>query len=1053
MRKILIFPAILFLGALFFLKADPIFAISCPSVSYNGAYTATQSCTFAGNVDGVESGNLTINNGVTLTINAGQTVVWNPGSSVIINGAIAINKPGGQLRKSYLWMADKDGDGYASSTLSSQYVSLTAPAVNGITLVRRSTMIATTSLDYDDRSAVIYPGTLCASNATYLLDTYSDSTKIASSSSLIVSSGQIKSTSSGGGPAGYAYKKQITVSGAAAGTTTNYQMNLRVNKGSGTDSCGVLPYPKLLLHMKGTDATTTFTDSGLTPKTGTAAGTAQIDTAQSVFGGASGLFDGSTATYVSFADSDDWNFGSGDFTIDFRVRWNGAPGSTGIMGQSNGGGNNLKWGVYWNGTVANQLAFHISNPATSQYNVSWAWTPSADTWYHLAIVRSGNSWYLFVNGTQTGGTQMQSVAVADVGTDLRIGADGEAWRALNGWLDEVRISKGVARWISNFTLPSAEYSAAMDDCNIGIIYLANHASSWTGTVPNDIRFTKSDGTTQLDYWIASSSASVADVWVELDSISVSPGTSTFYLYYGKASETTTSNGENTFLFFDDFSGSLSKWTNPAGCAATITSGYMSIPSSANCDIEPVYATGLNYSDVSGYILEFRGKFSSGGNGRLQTYQRRRNANGYIARFWIGGSTATNAQEYTGGWGASTNVGANNMAADTWYNLRTKVLGSNNTFYVDGSSIGSITSSASLTPFTDLTFGLGQYSTAVQYDDVRVRKTTSTEPTWASFGSEETPTALSYSASGVAASTNLLTGISDIASINSFDYTVSAKPTSTNIRIQFSQNGTQWYNSSASLNGWDILSTSSNNISLVPLNWSTANFYYKVNFISTGEDTAILDEVKVNYSILTPCMVNDASGGCSIAVNTQDPGNICGTTNCLTGLCSGTSAVCGFYTSAQRNCATNYVCNVDGNCSLACSTNGTTCNTGTDCCSGNCYRDADSDGYGTTTGAMVCKASASLGNDCLDTNAAVKPGAPGFAYTDGLDNDCSAGVDNCTASYCNEANYCAYEVQPEQGYWSCAHCADGYTICNEDCAGATASGWCQGCLSEVCTWWK
>jgi hypothetical protein len=58
----------------------------------------------------------------------------------------------------------------------------------------------------------------------------------------------------------------------------------------------------------------------------TAYGSAQITTGQSKFGGASGLFHGS-GDYLSTTDSDDWTFGSGDFTIDFWVRFNALPGS------------------------------------------------------------------------------------------------------------------------------------------------------------------------------------------------------------------------------------------------------------------------------------------------------------------------------------------------------------------------------------------------------------------------------------------------------------------------------------------------------------------------------------------------------------------------------------------------------------------------------------------------------------------------------------------------------------------------------------------------------
>jgi hypothetical protein len=84
------------------------------------------------------------------------------------------------------------------------------------------------------------------------------------------------------------------------------------------------------------------------------------------------------------------------------------------------------------------------------------------------------------------------------------------------------------------------------------VCLNDRSLSWTGTVPNDIRFTKLDGTTQLDYWIESSDANTAKVWVEFDSIPVGPNNASFYIYYGKASDTTTSSIVNTFPFADDF---------------------------------------------------------------------------------------------------------------------------------------------------------------------------------------------------------------------------------------------------------------------------------------------------------------------------------------------------------------------------------------------------------------------------------------------------------------------------------------------------------------------
>ena len=80
------------------------------------------------------------------------------------------------------------------------------------------------------------------------------------------------------------------------------------------------------------------------------------------------------------------------------------------------------------------------------------------------------------------------------------------------------------------------------------VYLGNHALDW----PEDIRFTKSDGETLLDFWREESDATDGTWWIEFDSISASPNTATFYIYYGKASDSDVSNGDNTFIQFDNF---------------------------------------------------------------------------------------------------------------------------------------------------------------------------------------------------------------------------------------------------------------------------------------------------------------------------------------------------------------------------------------------------------------------------------------------------------------------------------------------------------------------
>lgn len=205
----------------------------------------------------------------------------------------------------------------------------------------------------------------------------------------------------------------------------------------------------LLLHMNGSDASTTFTDSALTPKTMTAFGNSQIDTAQSKFGGACGLFDGA-GDYISTGDSSDWNFGNGDFTLDFWARFNVISGSnTCSIYQGTSSPNFWEFGF-------SSTSLYFSASATT---VSVSWSPSTATWYHVACVRTGNNIMFFIDGTQQGATQAWSTTVSDYAGGLLIGS-GNAPQEFNGWIDELRISKGIARWTSNFTPPTEEYSTS-----------------------------------------------------------------------------------------------------------------------------------------------------------------------------------------------------------------------------------------------------------------------------------------------------------------------------------------------------------------------------------------------------------------------------------------------------------------------------------------------------------------------------------------------------------------------------------------------------------------
>lgn len=221
---------------------------------------------------------------------------------------------------------------------------------------------------------------------------------------------------------------------------------------------GIDSYTKLMLHMNGVDGSTTFTDSSADAHSMTASGDAQIDTAQSKFGSASGLFDG-TGDYVSSADFADLDLGSGDFTFDAWVRFSDVTKSNVVCGRHTSGTSYFYWQLT-NGS--NGMRFVDYNSSAYVINMFASPSFSNNTWYHVAIVRTGNDFKFFVDGTQVGSTYNSSSALTARAVGLDVGAllANSAYR-MNGWIDEFRFSPGVARWTSNFTPPSEEYTVEL----------------------------------------------------------------------------------------------------------------------------------------------------------------------------------------------------------------------------------------------------------------------------------------------------------------------------------------------------------------------------------------------------------------------------------------------------------------------------------------------------------------------------------------------------------------------------------------------------------------
>lgn len=214
-------------------------------------------------------------------------------------------------------------------------------------------------------------------------------------------------------------------------------------------------YTKLLIHFDGADAGTAYVaESG---QTLTFVGTAQLDTAQSKFGGSSLFLDGNS-DYVTVPDSDDWSFGTGDFTIDFWIKFNALDKTQIFIGQYVDANNT--W--YCQISSGNLLAIIFITGGTQK---GYYYTTSApgfvvNTWYHVAFTRNGGNCYMHVDGISlplSVNVAFDTNDVGNVASPLYIGTYNTTNFFTDGWIDEVRISKGIARWTSNFTPKSARY--------------------------------------------------------------------------------------------------------------------------------------------------------------------------------------------------------------------------------------------------------------------------------------------------------------------------------------------------------------------------------------------------------------------------------------------------------------------------------------------------------------------------------------------------------------------------------------------------------------------
>jgi hypothetical protein len=243
-----------------------------------------------------------------------------------------------------------------------------------------------------------------------------------------------------------------------------YISNVRVVKGTAiTPPSGGPTAP--LTAVTNTQLLLNFTNAGVVDATAKnvleTVGNAQISTTQSKFGGGSISFDG-TGDYLLMPVNDLTNFGNGAFTVEGWVRINVTGSYQAIYSRTlaSTSGYGGTW-VRVTDTNVLQAAFS-SGTSAHDLIISGTTTLSTGQWYHFAWVRSSNTFSLYLNGNREA-TTTSSVTMYASGDRVSVGTQfnvSSAASALNGYVDDLRVSKGLARYDptqTTVTIPSAPF--------------------------------------------------------------------------------------------------------------------------------------------------------------------------------------------------------------------------------------------------------------------------------------------------------------------------------------------------------------------------------------------------------------------------------------------------------------------------------------------------------------------------------------------------------------------------------------------------------------------
>ena len=226
-----------------------------------------------------------------------------------------------------------------------------------------------------------------------------------------------------------------------------YWADFRIVNGTAVYTSSFTPPTAPLTAITNTTLLLNFTNGGISDATSKnnlqTVGGAAISTAQSKFGGSSMAFDG-TGDYLTIPNNVLFALGTGDFTIE-------------CWAYLTAGSNNGLW------QLASSAFPGVAGLAVSLFSGQWNiyyqngsqiygyGTVTTGAWYHVALVRQSGSLYIYSNGVKY---TVASDTTNYTGTTLVIGGYYSTSQLWNGYIDDFRITRGLARYTANFTPPT-----------------------------------------------------------------------------------------------------------------------------------------------------------------------------------------------------------------------------------------------------------------------------------------------------------------------------------------------------------------------------------------------------------------------------------------------------------------------------------------------------------------------------------------------------------------------------------------------------------------------